>query len=563
MSSAVGRLTSKLEEKLAGEDYYEAHQLYRTIYFRLQRDIKFNFILTAPEDSAPSAKWTTLLENRVEFVAKNPSYTFLLEFLAKGATALLTHKELISGLDLIKLFLAQFNHFLFESHAKPGTATAELQAQADDTVRTGYYNLLQKWFDLLMDVFQLYAETGLEMVQNKASAQTSKGFVEADFLSERDQLLENILQISKNLRVMDPEMDPTEVKITNALVRSHGHPEMHLRNGRMLMRFQELGKAKHCFMYGQDSFELAKFLYFYHKTQHTPAEYELVLVKAVLKVLNTQLFINAKPGTYGRQNAADTFKKLKIAGFTDDEMATAKVRALNSAKEVFYFYLAITKFFILRDPQQAAINTTRHFKQMHLLKFCNFYLILLEELLRQEDTVPAESSYHFHTKLMRLMKKHFKFNGDACFVSDRETDRFLTFFGNRKDYAEALSDAVTADGKLYLLDLFYELRTNIYKPTLDYCTKWDRELDLSLMDRIFFVYYNDAVPQRLPDLREGDVQGYFEPEQSRTQQQQPNLFNLLLGGMAGGSGGPSSMGGGGPDGGGGLNLMSFLNDFMQ
>lgn len=38
--SAVTRLTSKLEAKLADHDYYEAHQLYRTIYFRLERDIK-------------------------------------------------------------------------------------------------------------------------------------------------------------------------------------------------------------------------------------------------------------------------------------------------------------------------------------------------------------------------------------------------------------------------------------------------------------------------------------------------------------------------------------------
>lgn len=39
-SSAVTRLTNKLWEKLADNDYYEAHQLYRTIYFRLERDIK-------------------------------------------------------------------------------------------------------------------------------------------------------------------------------------------------------------------------------------------------------------------------------------------------------------------------------------------------------------------------------------------------------------------------------------------------------------------------------------------------------------------------------------------
>lgn len=40
MASAVTRLTSKLDAKLADKDYYEAHQLYRTIYFRLERDIK-------------------------------------------------------------------------------------------------------------------------------------------------------------------------------------------------------------------------------------------------------------------------------------------------------------------------------------------------------------------------------------------------------------------------------------------------------------------------------------------------------------------------------------------
>lgn len=556
MTSAVTRLTSKLEGKLADKDYYEAHQLYRTIYFRLQRDIKYNTLLVSSDDGSNLLKWGELLMNRMDFVEKNPSYVFLIEFLAKGAETLLQAKELISALDLIKLLLVQVNHFLFQSHAKPGTAN--LVPGPPATVRSGYYNSFRKWFDRIMDVFHLYGKTGLEMIQNK-STQT-KGFVENDFLSERDQLLEQILQLSKNVRVIGIE-DKSQMKIRNTFIRDHGLPEMHLRNGKLLMRFEEMGKARHCFIYGQDSFELAKFLYFYHKASHNETEYELVLVKALIKVFNMQLFINAKPGMY-RGQRSDKLKKLKISAFSDEEMATVKVQALKYTKEVFYYYLAITKFFMLKDApaDQSPVNTLNHFKQMFLLKYFNFFLILLEELLRQEDTVPAESSYHFATHLVRQMKKHFRFNQEQCFHSDRDAEKFLNFFGSRKDYAESLTESLPDNNaKSYLLGLFYELRTNVYKQTLTFYRKMDRELDVDLLDRVFFAYYNDAVPQNFPDLRDSpEGSGYFEPEESRTAPQPPNLFNILLGGMAGGS-----SGGGGGAVAGGADLMSFLNEFMQ
>lgn len=50
MSSAVTRLSTKLEAKLADKDFYEAHQLYRTIYFRLEREIKSKNLILADEN---------------------------------------------------------------------------------------------------------------------------------------------------------------------------------------------------------------------------------------------------------------------------------------------------------------------------------------------------------------------------------------------------------------------------------------------------------------------------------------------------------------------------------
>lgn len=490
------------------------------------------------------------MQSRVEFIEKNSSFPFLLDFLANGVETLLKANEVISGLDLLKMFQKQFARVLFEAETKPGSEAQDYQLPELQTVRSTYYAFVQKWFDRLMALTQLYCETGLHMIQNK-SAQ-SKGFQESDFLSERDNLIYNNLEYSKSLRVVDGPSE-TEMRIRNEVIRSTGQPEMHLRHGKLLMRFQELHKAKQCFLYAQDSFELAKFLYFYHKALHNDTEYELVLVKALIKVLNVQLFINAKPGMY-RGQRGEKFKRLKINRFSDEECAETKVKALNFAKEVFYYYLSITRFFLLKDG--GAENTTRHFKKLFLLKYFNYYLILMEELLRQEDTVPGESSYHFTTKLVKQMKRHFKFNDESCFTSEREAEKFLNFFGHRKDLAESLTEAVPADGKLYLLKLFYELRTNIYQPTISFFRKMDRELDIDLMDRIFFVYYNDTVPQSFPDIRdELDSPGYFEPAHTRQAQAPPNLFNLLLGGMAGGSSGGADMNPG--------NFMSMLNDMMQ
>lgn len=554
MASAVVRLTTKLQDKLAAQDYYEAHQLYRTIYFRLQRDIKFNFLIAPPEDGPATERWAALLENRVAFINQNPSYTFLLEFLSTGASTLLQQKELISGLDLIKLFLAQFNHLLFDGHSKPNTDTPELQAQVGSAL-SEYYTALHKWFSVLMDVVHLYAETGLEMVQDKS--RQVKGFVESDFLSERDLLLESVLQCSKSLRV-SPGDSSVEVRIRNAFIRSHGYPEMHLRNGRLLVRFQELSKARHCFLYCQDAFELAKFLHLHHRAQHnTATEYETVLVKAVLRVLNTQLFINARPGTHSRAQHTDTFKRLQGATFSTEDMATLKVRALEYAKQVLHFYLAISKFQMLRQEERTE-HTARFFRRQHLVRFLHLYLVLLEELLRQEDTVPAESAFHFHTGLVRQMRRHFRCQGQPCFGSEREAEQFLDFFGVRgrgQDPAEALAERAAEEGKPYLLKLFYELRVHVYQPTIKYHTGLDRELDMNLLDAIFFSYYNAPVPQGLPELRDPRTTGYFEPEESRAQQQPPNLFSMLMGGMAGGSGAGQE--------GGGMNLMSLLNDFMQ
>lgn len=492
-----------------------------------------------------------MLENRLQFITDNPTYSFLLEFLANGAETLVKAKELISGLDLLKMFQKQLGVVIFENDIKTGSEVAMFQSPEVQTFRDTYYGFLQKWFDRLMDLTQLYCETGLEMVQKKA-AQT-KGFQESDFLSERDQLMYKNLKYSRAIRVVAG--DATEMVIKNTMIRTKGLPEMHLRHGKLLMRFQDMGKARHCFVYGQDSFELAKFLYFYQKAHHTAAEYELVLVKTLLVVLNHQLFINAKPGAY-RGQRGDKCLKLKIGKLSDEETATVKVRALNYAKEVFHYYLAITRLFLLRDGQA---NTTRFFKQQQLLKYCNFYLVLLEELLRQEDTVPAESSFHFNTRLVRQMRRHFRLHEEPVLANDKDAERFLNFFGTRRDYAESLADAVNGEGKPYLLKVFHELRTNIYKPTIQFYRKVDRELDIDLMDRIFFVYFNDTVPQNQPDLFDDlDSPGFFEPAQTRQSQQPPNLFNMLLGGMAGGS---SSGGGGGvPDAG---NFMSFLNDFMQ
>lgn len=557
MTAAVTRLTSKLESKLAEKDYYEAHQLYRTIYFRLQRDIKFNTILNAPE-GGPALHQSACIENRVDFIEKNPSYTFLLDFLSRGVETLLTAKELISALDILKLFLAQLNHILFESD---GAWKATITEDKTQMLLTIYYNFLTKYFNRLMDVFHAYAETGLEMIQNK-SAQ-SKGFVENDFLSERDQLLENILQVSKKLRSVDFE-DASAMRIKNAFIRSYGLPEMHLRNGRLLMRFQEMAKAKRCFLHGQDSFELAKFLYFYHKIHCNESEYEMVLAKHLIRIFNAQLFINAKPGTYSGQRG-EKFKLLKINSFTEDEMASTKIQALNYAKEVFCFYLAITKFFLLKDAAEGQrVNTTDHFRKMYLLKYLNFYLIILEEFLRLDDIVPSESSQHFNTKLFRQMEKHFKFNSEVCLTSS-DTSRFLTFFGNRDDYAASLSnalpDASKTEGKLYLLKLFHKLRTIVYKDTITFYRKMDRELDFDLMERVFFVYFNDSVPQ-IPEIREWDngmstdALGFFEREEPRGRAGQggPGIFFNLLSGMAGPSGGAG--------GGGGANFMDFLNDLM-
>lgn len=546
MIPAVQRLSKKLADKLECQDYYEAHQLYRTIYFRLQREINFT-TLTYLDEGSPRDTWTNLLQNRVEFIEKNPAYSFLLDFLANGVASLLKAKELISGMDLLKLYRVQFSRIVFLNECKAGSESVAFSAPEIITSRNVYYKFLQQWFDRMMDLSQLYADTGLEMLQNKSAA--SKGFQENDFISERDIMIFNNLNYSKSLRVVEGE----DILIRNMYIFNLGQPEMHLRHGKMLMRFQELSKARHSFIYSQDAFELAKFLYFYQRAECNPSEYELVLVKTILKLFNTQLLINAKPGMY-RGQRGEKFKKLRIVNMTDETMAKVKVGALNQAKEVFYYYLAITKFFLLKDP--SGCNTTGHFKQMLLLKYFNFWLILMEECLRQEDIVPTESSNHFNTILLRQMRKQFRFNEESCFASEKETEKFLNFFGNRKHYAESLANAVTGDGKLYLLKLLYELRTNLYKPTLSYYRKVDRELDVDLMDRIFFAYFNDAVPQSFPDIRdEVDTPGFFEPAENRqAAQAPPNIFNMLLGGMAGGS-----QGGGSAE----PNFMSFLNDFMQ
>lgn len=566
--NAVARLTKKLESKLAESNYYEAHQLYRTIYFRMQRDINYTALTDAAEEdhrmcpghqNAVDDKKMELINNRLDFMDKNPAYAFLLDFLSTGVQTLLEFKELIAALDLIKLLLTQFNF----------VAIQYCPSTCPNVSQLGQW---EKYFDFigarLQDIFKAlhaYSVCGNEMIVNKSVQ--SKGFVENDFINERDMLMERILLLSKNMRVRS--LDKLEEKRMNASIRLFGIPEMHLQNGLVLVKNRELRKAVNCFIFSHNPFEVAKFLFFYADTEHNATEFELVLVKQLLRIFNVQMLIKAKPAEF--RKVAQLIQPFRFGDISEEDMGLLRYKALDYVKRTFYYTLFVSKFFLMKKADSEGKKTTQ-LMEFKLLKFFNVYLLILEEFLRLSDVVPMRSHQNMWLNFVPQLIASFAFNGRRCFKTMAAAEAFIPYLAHNDALTQSLSDATLhltkTDAKLYLLNLYHTLRTVVYKDLVNFYNRLDPEWGLEFMDRIFFIFFDGGVPN-IPLIQqwakvEPHTQGFFGVN---VEEQTPRggagggmagmLMNLL-----GGASGSAQPGRSADD----LNLddcMDFLNGMMQ
>lgn len=538
------RLTSKLNTKLAESNFYEAHQLYRTIYFRLNRDVNYSCLAETTSSSTTTRREPgsdPAIEQKVRLIKEFPNYEVILEFLSQGAERLLSFGEIISGLDLIQTFVKQLDYIVCPTTCKP---------TANET-NIFYYKFLKKWFLVLMSLFQIYVETGYGLIHSKKG----QSLLESDFISDRDNLMEKIMQISNHVREVEIGTD-SERKIMNASIREHGYSPMHLMNGKLLVKNKELKKARNCMVFADSSFELAKFLYFFCKIEHNRTEFESILIKQLLRVFNSKLFLGAKPGIY-RNKPDEKMKKLVLEEFSENEIKKMKKDTFIFVKEVFLYYLIITKFFlVVRDGKVEVVNG--HFRQFRFLKFFHLFLIILEECLLEDHIISPESIDEYEAEFNRNLASSFKFNNAKFFDADEEIQSFFHFFSNR-DFAEVdfgPRDS-SSERKAYRLNLYYKLRTFFYKDTLDFHRKVDPDLDTDLIDRVFFVYFNSPDKSRDWDKVDPEVEYFFganEPRRPAGQQGGGNfIFNLLSG-----AGIPGLSQAGGPG-----NLSDLFNDILR
>ena len=97
-SRGTARVLSKLNTSLENGNYYEAHQMYRTLYFR----------------SVLSCCETDLNIAVTRYIGQR-KYEELERMLYDGAVLLFSHDEVASGTDLAKLYIDTLN----EAEASP------------------------------------------------------------------------------------------------------------------------------------------------------------------------------------------------------------------------------------------------------------------------------------------------------------------------------------------------------------------------------------------------------------------------------------------------------------
>ena len=88
----VERVLSKLKNSIENNNYYEAHQMYRTLYFRF----------------VDTACFIELIETMLRYIGQK-KYEELQSMLFDGAVLLFSHDEVASGTDLAKLYIDTLN----------------------------------------------------------------------------------------------------------------------------------------------------------------------------------------------------------------------------------------------------------------------------------------------------------------------------------------------------------------------------------------------------------------------------------------------------------------------
>ena len=92
----IERVLSKLKNSIDNENYYEAHQMYRTLYFRsvsvcyVQVEMKIKIVLLT------------------RYIGQK-KYVELQSMLYDGAVLLFSHDQVASGTDLAKLYIDTLN----------------------------------------------------------------------------------------------------------------------------------------------------------------------------------------------------------------------------------------------------------------------------------------------------------------------------------------------------------------------------------------------------------------------------------------------------------------------
>ncbi|XP_022673358.1 Golgi to ER traffic protein 4 homolog [Varroa destructor] len=223
------RVRVKLEQCLKDRDFYHAHQMYRTLYFRLSRQLKWS-------QSA--------------------------DVMFEGSEKLLVNGELNSGADLASLFVEVLNK-------------GKIPASADVIQRLAKLHSMMKAHSPERMAFTVKC-----IEYSSAWAPTEAGTV-LETMRGNDRVSSN--RNTESLSVMNAASP--SVSATPRKGCSFGHPDLHRLLAINFWQEKNFSDARYHFIHSTDGTNFARMLVEFHTSRGYRSEVDLFIAQAVLQFL--------------------------------------------------------------------------------------------------------------------------------------------------------------------------------------------------------------------------------------------------------------------------------------
>ncbi|CAF0741946.1 unnamed protein product [Didymodactylos carnosus] len=240
------RLYDKLDKCKRDKDFYQAHQIYRTIYFRL---------INQPHQQQ---------ENFVE----------ILDFIYNGAKYFLDHQQSNSGYDLCKCFVEILNKQEKYKELNEGLLSKIcklyelLRPYRDERIEYAY-NIL-RWSETVPSSTSQQQQEELPLATPKTRTSFSSS------------ILSTLTEPSSSSTIPPPK-----------IYHKSGHPEVHERFAKILWNEKNYKDSRYHFLHSHDGIECANMLIDLHTNYGYPSEVDLFITQVVLQYLCLKNFHTA------------------------------------------------------------------------------------------------------------------------------------------------------------------------------------------------------------------------------------------------------------------------------